>query len=352
MQGELDWRRDMSRWCLIMSLVIVVVSAAVSSALAPGDTLDIYWVDVEGGAATLIVTPARESILMDSGWGRSDERDAIRIQEAMMDANIERLDYFIASHFHRDHVGGLPALARRVEIGHFLDHGDSIEQDQERSKEAWDAYLQAALENRRTVKAGDQLPLQGVDFTFVAVDGETWNAQEQMKTNSHCVGASPGVRDIGDEDSRSVGYLLSFGEFQFVNLGDLTIDVQHKLACPENKLGVVDLYQIPYHGDVVAPQLVWALNPTVAIINNGPHKGGSADGFEVVAQTPEIEDIWQVHRALDSDAAHNTNEHLTANLTHEDQCSGHWIKMEVNSGGDSYSVSNRRTRDSRSYFSK
>ena len=340
----------MSRWLLPVGLA-VVVSAVALSAQEPTDTLDIYWVDVEGGAATLIVTPARESILMDAGWPRPDERDAARIQAAMTDAGIDRIDYFITSHFHRDHVGGLPALAGRVEIGRFIDHGDSVEQDQERSREAWEAYLDAAASNRHSVKPGDQLPLEGVEFTFVTADGNTGRALEAMVPNPYCTGASAGEHDTS-EDSRSVGYLLSLGQFQFLNLGDLTVNVQHQLACPENKLGVVDLYQVPYHGDVIAPQLTWALSPTVVVINNGPRKGGSPDGFEVIARTPGIGDIWQVHRALDTDDDHNTSEHLTANLTHEDQCLGYWIKTTVRPDGQSYSVVNGRTGSSRSYSSK
>ena len=341
----------MSRWLLPVTLA-VIVSAVALSAQEPTETLDIYWIDVEGGAATLIVTPGRESILMDAGWGRPDERDAARIQAAMTDADIDRIDYFIASHFHSDHVGGLPALAGQVEIGQFIDHGDSVEQDQERSKEAWDAYLSAAAGNRRTVKPGDQLRLKGVEFTFVTADGDTpARALKAMGPNPHCTGASAGEDDTG-ENSRSVGYLLSLGQFQFLNLGDLTVNVQHKLACPENKLGVVDLYQIPHHGNGVAPQLTWALRPLVAVMNNGPHKGGSPEGFEVVAQTPRIEDIWQAHRALDTDADHNSSELLTANLTHEDQCLGYWMKTTVQPDGHGYSVVNGRTGSSRSYLSR
>ena len=182
----------MSRWLLPIMLV-VVASAVTLSAQEPAETLDIYWIDVEGGAATLIVTPAGESILMDAGWGRPDERDAARIQAAMTDAQIERIDYFIASHFHWDHVGGLPALAGRVEIGEFIDHGDSVEQEQ--SKKAWDAYLSAAASNRHPVKPGDQLPLEGVEFTFVTADGNTWRAGEAMGPNPYCAGASPGEHD-------------------------------------------------------------------------------------------------------------------------------------------------------------
>ena len=146
--------------------------------------------------------------------------------------------------------------------------------------------------------------------------------------------------------------MLSLGGFQFLNLGDLTVNVQHELACSENKLGVVDLYQVPHHGNGVAPQLTWALSPRVAVSNNGPHKGGSADGFEVVSQTPGIEDIWQAHRALDTDDDHNAAEHLTANITDEDDCLGHWIKAMVQPDGRSYVVVNGRNGHSRTYLSR
>lgn len=140
----------------------------------PADTLDIYWIDVEGGAATLIVTPQKESILMDAGWGRPDQRDALRIEAAMRDANIERIDYFIASHFHTDHTGGVPALADRVELSRLFDHGDSVEQHLGNSRQAFQAYLtvaDVAHGRRRTVEPGDHLPLKGLEFTFVTSHG-------------------------------------------------------------------------------------------------------------------------------------------------------------------------------------
>ena len=137
----------------------------------PTDTLDIYWIDVEGGAATLIVTPQRQSILMDAGWRRPDDRDALRIEAAMRDANIDRIDYFIASHFHTDHTGGLPALARRVDVEHFFDHGDSVDQNQANSREAFEAYLSVAEGGRRTITPGDRLPLNDVAFAFVTAHG-------------------------------------------------------------------------------------------------------------------------------------------------------------------------------------
>jgi competence protein ComEC len=330
----------------------------------PRDTLDIYWIDVEGGAATLIVTPQRESILMDAGWGRPDQRDALRIQAAMQDANIERIDYFIASHFHSDHTGGVSALAERVEVGRFFDYGDSVEQHRDNSRQAFEAYLSVADGRRRIVEPGDHLPLKGLEFTFVTAHGAIPERSSSDLTgpNVYCKDADPVPEDTS-ENSRSIGYLLSLGAFQFLNLGDLTVSVQHQLACPENLLGDVDIFQIPHHGNGVAPQLTWALAPRVAVLSNGPHKGGSAKGYQVTAQTPNIQDVWQLHRPLDEhededvnpandDPAVYSNDALTANLSDTDDCEGHWVKAVVAPDGRSYTVSNGRTGSARTYPSK
>tara|TARA_B100000686_G_scaffold325074_1_gene381390 strand:- start:4796 stop:5851 length:1056 start_codon:yes stop_codon:yes gene_type:complete len=326
----------------------------VSAQIGPTDTLDIYWIDVEGGAATLIITPDQESILMDAGWGRDDERDAKRIQDAMTDADIDHIDYFITSHFHRDHVDGLPALANRVPIGQFIDHGDSVEQHRESGNTSWNTYLSVAEGKRRTVQPGDKLRLEGVEFSFVAARRKI-PEQPLAPTgpNPHCQGAEPGD-DLQGENASSVGYLLSLGAFQFLNLGDMTPNIQHQMACPENRLGIVDLYQIPHHGmrNALSPALTWAVQPKVAVINNGPHKGGGPDSYEIIEQIEGLEDIWMVHRALDTDDAHNTSERLIANQTDEDDCEGYWIRAMVHPDGRSYVLMNGRNHTSRTYVSR
>ena len=349
----------MPRWKL--RLLVIIGSGLIGGAVVDArttDTLDIYWIDVEGGSATLIVTPQKQSILMDAGWGTPDGRDALRVEAAMRDANIDHIDYFIASHFHTDHTGGLPALAERVEIDHFIDHGDSVEQDLDNSRQAFAAYLGVAGEQRRIITPGERLPLRGLEFTFVTAHGAVLDQPSiPSGPNVFCEDVAP-VIDSTSENSRSLGYLLSLGGFQFLNLGDLTVDVQHRLACPEHLLGDVDVFQVPHHGDGVAPQLAWALGPSVAVISNGPRKGGSAKGYQVVAQSPGVRDVWQLHRPLgaldvaDRDSAAHTDDALTANLTSEDECEGYWVKAVVHPDGRSYSVTNGRTGTSRSYFSR
>ena len=337
------------------SAVVVLAFLTVPFALwaQTPSSLDIYWIDVEGGAATLIVTPQRESVLMDTGWPRSDMRDAKRIQAAMSDAGVSELDFVLISHFHRDHVGGLAALQDRVTVKQIIDHGDSVEQGREAGQAIWRDYLAVAGDRRRSVAPGDSLPLEGIELTFVASHRSLIEPSELQTSNRLCEGTTSAPADEG-ENGRSLGYLLSLNDFQFLNLGDLTQDGEHALACPESRLGVVDLYQVPHHGGygAILPELLGALQPTAVVINNGPRKGGTPDSLEVVQTTPNVGDVWQSHRVLTDNAAFNTEEALIANLDEEDECSGHWIKATVQSDGRGWTLTNGRTGDSRSYESK
>ena len=331
----------------------MVVALPLAGLAQESGNLDIYWIDVEGGAATLVVTPARESVLMDTGWPRPDARDALRIQAAMADAGIDRIDYLLFSHFHGDHVGGLPALAERVPIGAIVDHGDSVELGSPRGQALWDEYIGLAADRRRSVTPGDKLPLERLELTFVASHRELVDALEPQMPNPLCAGVAPPDPDMG-ENGHSLGYLLSLGAFQVLNLGDLTADREHALACPENRLGAVDLWQVPHHGGygAIRPELAAVLRPTVAVVNNGPRKGGTPESLAVAQGTAEVGDVWQAHRTLTDDAANNTEEALIANLTEEDDCEGHWIKATVAPDGRSWSMTNGRTGYSRTYQSR
>ncbi len=324
-----------------------IVAAPGLFAQNAGDGLRIYWIDVEGGSATLLVTPGGEAVLMDAGWNREDERDARRIEAALADAGIARIDYFIASHYHGDHVGGAPALARRVSIGEFLDHGDSVEAETERGRLAWEAYLSAAQGKRRTVRPGDTLELTGVEFTFVVANRDI--IEGGGGTNPHC-GGPMAPEDFG-ENSRSIGYRVAVGEFEFLDPGDITVDIQQAAACPVNRFGVVDVIQVPHHAQGVAAELLWALEPAVAVSNNGATKGGHPDDLATVRQIPGLEGFWQVHHATAASADLNAPPEMTANLT-ADNDEGHWIKAVVEADGAGYRITNGRNGHSRTYTTR
>jgi competence protein ComEC len=336
---------------LTLGLALVVALAIRAVAAPPAGTLDIYWIDVEGGASTLIVTPQGQSVLMDTGFGGFGDRDASRIEHVVSrEAGLKRLDYVLISHFHADHVGGLAALSKRLDIGAFIDHGDSTETG---TAALLDQYRAIAGTRRRTVKPGDRLPLTGVELVIVAAHSQVLPSPlADSGSNPLCASFKAQPEDPG-ENGKSLGYLLRAGTFEFVNLGDLSWNFQHRLACPVNLLGTVDLFQVTHHGvrDDVLPQQMWAMAPTVAVMNNGPTKGAGAVAVQTVLQSPGLQDLWSLHRAVNNDAAHNAQERLTANLGESDGCAGAWIRARVDPAG-AYTLSNSRNGYSKTYQAK
>ncbi len=343
------------RWARSLNLtlgVLFTAGLAVSRSAPPmAGTLDIYWIDVEGGASTLIVTPQGQSVLMDSGFAGFGDRDASRVADVLTkEAGLTRLDYFLASHFHSDHVGGLPALAKKIEIGAFIDHGESVDKDPEGRSPWEDNYRALAGARRRTVKPGERLALTGVELIIVAAHSQFLPAPlTETGVNSLCSSFKAQTEDRG-ENGKSLGYLLRAGKFEFVNLGDLSWNFQHRLACPVNLLGKVDLFQVTHHGvrDDVLPQQMWAMAPTVAVMNNGPTKGAGPVAVETVLRSPGLEDLWSLHRAVNNDASHNAQERLTANLGETDGCAGAWIRARIDPAG-TYTLTNSRNGYSKTY---
>ena len=336
-----------------MTRIFVLLLASLLPAAA-ADTLDIYWIDVEGGAATLIVTPGGDTVLMDAGWPGFENRDADRIRHVLtQEVEKDKIDYFITSHFHRDHSGGLNQLAAIVEIDTFVDHGDSVEQDRPRGKALWNDYLEVAEGKRLTIEPGDTLPLTGASLTFVAARSK--GLAEPLgagSRNPHCQGAQLMEEDT-TENGKSVGFVVKMGEFEFLNLGDLTWSFEHELVCPVNLIGEVDLYQTTHHGLLSsgAPQLVKAVRPTVAVMNNGPRKGGSPDVWKSLRQVDGFVDLWQGHRNVEATDAESVDRKMIANFGETEDCQGHWIAAKVRKDGR-FTLVNSRNGFAKTYSSK
>ena len=149
-----------------LGLVGILAPAGIDPIRAQNNAqnLQIYWVDVEGGAATLIVSPSGESLLLDTGFPDAD-RDAKRIYSAAQKAGLKQIDYLVISHWHRDHEGGLAELAKMIPIGRFFDHGDGVEAV---DKVRLDDYKAVAAGKRTIVKPGDKIPLKGADVLVVS----------------------------------------------------------------------------------------------------------------------------------------------------------------------------------------
>jgi beta-lactamase superfamily II metal-dependent hydrolase len=332
--------------------ILAVLVAATALLAGQARTLDIYWIDVEGGAATLIIAPSGESLLVDTGFPGNDDRDAKRIAAAAASAGLTRIDNLVITHFHGDHVGGLTALSKMIPIRKIYDHGESIEKSQEKGATLWQDYLTAAGNRRTVVKPGDKIALAGVDITVVSANGEV--IQKPINrgfANKLCEGAERKPTD-NTENARSTGFLLTYGKFTFLDVGDLTWDRELMLGCPVNKVGEVSLFQATHHGfsngQSGAPALIWSLKPQVVVVNDGARKGFSNGGYETIAKIPGIEGIWQGHKGAMNDAAHNTAEDMIANLDEGAADKGNWIKASV-ARDWKFTVTNGRNQFSKSY---
>ncbi|MBP6820046.1 MAG: MBL fold metallo-hydrolase [Acidobacteria bacterium] len=345
-------------FCLFASLIAAVSITSVQSQ-SPKRQLEIFYVDVEGGAATLIVTPAGESILVDTGWPGFEGRDAKRIEAGMKAANITQIDHLIITHYHTDHYGGVPELAKRIKIGKFYDHGpmDSLQEDKTFA-EKYAAYKAAAGGKTNTLSPGSTIELKQaagtpkISLQVLAAAGEVMPMKVKASPSKQCDEAKLQDPDPSD-NARSVVFVLRYGNFDFLDSGDLTWNIEHKLICPTNLIGEIDLFQIAHHGAETSnsPLLVNAIKPTAAIMNNGPRKGGHPDTVKTAKNTSTIKDLWQVHRNISSTDEQNAPADFVANLEAQNDAAN-MIRVSVNAAKKSFTVTNDRNKLSKTYAIK
>jgi len=338
----------MRLWMIALS-ACCFFAACHASASTPKKPLQIYFIDVEGGQATLLVSPTGESLLIDTGWPDAEGRDADRIIAVARQAGLQQIDYVLITHYHRDHVGGVPQLVDGFKVGTFLDHGPNLE-DSEVTRTDYAAYQKAVAGHTHVVvKPGWQLPMKGINVRVLTAAGDhlTGPLPGAGQANPYCAKESPAVEDKS-ENARSVGVLVTFGQFRFLDMGDLTKKKELELACPNNMVGQVDLFLVSHHGldQSNAKALIWALHPRVAVINNGARKGASPAAWQIVHDSPGLEDLWQLHYAAESDREHNVADDHIANV--KENCEGKYLKVTAQADG-SFTLINARTGQEKNY---
>ena len=355
----------MMQRCLRALLVLSAAAAGAALVAAQSNTLDIYVLDVEGGNATLFVTPAREAVLVDTGnGGPAAARDAGRIMDAVRDAGISQIDLLVTTHWHGDHMGSLGELATRIPIRHFVDHGANVQPAPAVDDFLQNVYAGLVAKARRTIaRPNDLLPLKGIEWRIVTSDGAMLTAPlpGAGAPNPHCAGFVPHTvnpvsgQPVGNtEDERSVGSYITFGRFRALYLGDLPWNNEFALMCPNNRLGAVEFLLVSRHGQHSSSSaaLVHAVRPKVAVINNGIRKGGQPETMGVLYSSPGLEGLWQVHVAQLSGAEHAIPRVFAANDAEDPQHSpAHWIKVSAQRDG-SFTVTNSRNGFSKRYVTQ
>lgn len=316
---------------------------------AANKPLQIFFVDVEGGQATLFVTPEGQSLLIDTGWEYNAYRDANRIVQAARLAKIKKIDYVLITHYHQDHVGGVAQLVAKMPVDTFIDHGPNREESSGMDH-LYSVYQQSiAGKNHIVVKPGDKLPIRGMDVVIVSADGKL--ISEPLpgagQPNQFCDGVQQKATDP-TENARSAGTVITFGRLKIVDLGDLTWDKELELMCPVNKLGHADILVVSHHGMDLSnsPALVHALQPKVAIFDNGAKKGASPSAWDVVKSSPGLLDIWQLHFADLGGSEHNAQDPFITNISDVD--TGHYLKLTAYEDG-TFEIYNPRNKFSKQY---
>jgi beta-lactamase superfamily II metal-dependent hydrolase len=360
-------------------LAALLVQAGPNSAAAQTrTTLDIYVVDVEGGNATLFVSPSGESVLIDTGnvGPEAAVRDAERIVAAAKDARLTQIDHLITTHWHGDHFGGMAEVNKRIPIKHYIDHGPTVQPQPASDEFLAKVYPELHGAAKHTIaKPGDTVTVAGLDWRIVSSAGEL------LKTplpgmggpNPYCANFKPQAPDPS-ENAQSVGSIITFGKFRVAHLGDLTWNKEADLMCPNNRVGTVDLFVVSHHGQAISNSevLVYALHPRVAIMNNGTRKGGQPDAMKILYSSPGLEDLWQIHFSLLGGQEYTAPGMFIANLPDQPTAempvtpmaapapgpntppppahngAAYWIKVSAKTDG-TFTVTNARNKFSKTY---
>jgi competence protein ComEC len=349
----------------VLLAITVVIGLATSMLRAQQKkALEVYFVDVEGGQSTLFVSPSGQSLLVDTGWPGA--RDAGRIASVAKLAGVNQIDYLVLTHYHADHAGGVVDLAGLIPIKNFVDHGPSAEEVRN-VPENYAAYLKVRAEGKHILaKPGDKIPVPGIDVQVISSAAETITKPlaGAGAANPLCAKFVPKDETldplVGGENKQSVGIVLSLGKFRLGDFGDLTWNKEHDLACPNNLIGSLDVYVVSHHGQDISslPILVHAEHPRVAIMDNGAKKGGAVATFETLKTSPGLEDLWQLHYAVDA-GDHNMPEKFIANQGTggtaatgvPDEGDVNYIQLSARPDG-SFSVKNSRNGYQKEYAPK
>jgi beta-lactamase superfamily II metal-dependent hydrolase len=329
---------------------------------------------VEGGAAVLFVTPEGKSLLIDAGWppgiggprpvpgaapSTSQPSSADRIAAAAASLGVTKIDYLLMTHYHIDHMGGLQSLLAKLPVGTFIDHGPNREEPPPNATARQLEFATATSYSRWvaayqghphiTAHVGQTLNIGSMHLEFVTSDGNVLAKPlpGAGEPNPFCQGVATMDRNGGEENVRSVGTLITFGKTRILELGDLTWNKELELLCPTNKIGKVDVYFVTGHGmDLSSSPATAVLAPVVAIMQNGPTKGGDERVIKTVDSYPGLQGFWRTHYSVRYPDL-NGDPNYIANLNGTPD-EGYAVNISITPGG-AITVTNARNGFDKTY---
>jgi competence protein ComEC len=357
---------------IILFFALVMIGAAQQARF--------YLVDIGHGNVAFVISPSGETMLLDCGptWALN------KITSFIEQHDIKKIDYLVVSHFEDDHMGAVAALAKKVPIVNFVDHGESVTYNKtdewwkqrrapwarvgmgEQDNKRFDAYKEArAAAHHIPVKPGDKVPVKGLDATIVTAGGHelTMPLPGAGQANPACAQVPKRSEDDA-EDGQSVGILLANGNFRFIYLGDLTWQSSTRLFCPSNKVGTVDAYLVTHHAQSMGNQLgdyyqglsccsiaeVSALHPRAGLVSMGKegHKFGNSEAIETV-RSQKYMDLWQTEKiTAGGESGFNAPDDHISNIGGPATERVPYLQLDANPDG-SFKITNSRNGFSKDY---
>jgi competence protein ComEC len=347
--------------------------------------LKLYFIDVGWGSATLIVSPSGQTMLIDTGQPST----AGRVLDVLKLAGIKRIDYLVITHYHWDHCGALTELAANIPIHTIVDHGEpNVELGKsddwwkqrrqvsppgigKRTDEEYEAYLKVRDQHHHiVVKAGDRIPISGLDVDVVAAAYETISRPLKGAGAPSPACAKTELRPEEDaEDGQSIAVVVTYEKFRFASFSDITWNVEQRLFCPDNLVGTVDVYWITHHGQSYdrsysdyywgisscPPAEVYGLRPRVSILSLGPEghprKGATPDVLKLLRSSPGMETIWQTNYVVGGgEKGHSAPEQFCANVGDSGD-RAQYIKLLADPDGN-FTVTNSRNGYTQQYLKR
>ena len=329
----------------VLALPLALAATLTVQAGKSDGRLDIYWSDSDGGGSTLIVTPAGESVLIDTG--NPGGRDSGRILQVLTNtAGLRQLDHMVITHLHIDHFGGAAEIAAAVPVKNLWDNGLPDADPDGNRNSTWPltskGYRNMKVSSRHRVEPGMVLPLAAAGNPIslqCAITRQSPVAAPLDGPRSRPGTDAPELKDPDTSDNaNSSAWVLTFGNFRFFDGGDLTWNAEARLLWPQVLVPQVDLLQITHHGFDISnhPRLVAALNPHVTVMNNGPTKGTTGPVMAILRSLPELEAQYQLHRNVRPDGV--TNNCADAFIANPGRSGGQIIHCAVAADSRSYTI--------------